>query len=676
MRINILYSLILMCILAAMPYVSSGSSVAAYVTVGCPFSVQMHTLPVYPQGSVITVNYTIKTIAQCSISNLNGYFSLAESGNNELNTSQSVSTVSQTPSTYPININTNTLPTGNYTAEIYFKNSGFSDSSSSNFKLLPPANLVITSLATGPANLTSPIYIYLTVNNSGYYAANSIKLNLSVTGPESSSITQTLSSLSPAQSENTVIIMDNATSLPGKYHVEANVTYSSNNALVKTSDSTTYVVKGRSSSVGPAPTTSGGVVSQIRKSQLVSSIPNVNIVSSPLYISTTSGQAVMSILGFQGSVSGNTTVFMQVPKEYSGILSLSADSMRLSENETQYVQMMFNPVSISPGTYLIPLNITEIAPNGNSANKTEYFEFVSYSQKTLSSSLPVLVSQQVQIINSSSAAQTTITITSLSNATITNATLYTSIPLSVGNLSQISAYGLPNNITATNLGYTIKWSIPMLLPNEPIYTYYNIKKPNDQLSLSRIQNIFTAPSTATKSSILDVIGIKAPILYQNSSGVIEVSALYTGTSDSQIKCALSNIQDMTVPNPALYINATPNELVNCDFNIMAKNITGTFPLMLTIYVQGFEYNESVPVVILPSQINSVSSYSSNYSILSFLGTYEPELISGGIIALIIIVIFIAIRIIFSLPRDDEYTRNRMIRIRDQIRRSEGESEDA
>ena len=676
MRINILYSLILICILAAMSYASSGSSVAAYVTVGCPFSVQMHTLPVYPQGSVITVNYTIKTIAQCSISNLNGYFSLAESGNNELNTSQSVSTVSQTPSTYPININTNTLPTGNYAAEVYFKNSGFSNSSSSNFKLMPPANLIITSLATGPANLTSPIYIYLTVNNSGYYAANSIKLNLSVTGPESSSITQSLSSLSPAQSENTVIIIENVTSLPGKYHVEANVTYSSNNALVKTSDSTTYVVKGRSSSVGPAPTTSGGVVSQIGKSQLVSSIPNVNIVSSPLYISTTSGQAVMSILGFQGSVSGNTTVFMQVPKEYSDILSLSADSMRLSENETQYVQMMFNPVSISPGTYLIPLNITEIAPNGNRANKTEYFEFVSYSQKTLSSSLPVLVSQQVQIINSSSAAQTTITITSLSNATITNATLYTSIPLSVGNLSQISAYGLPNNITATNLGYTIKWSIPALLPNEPIYTYYNIKKPNDQLSLSRIQNIFTAPSTATKSSILDVIGIKAPILYQNSSGVIEASVLYTGTSDSQIKCALSNIQDMTVPNPALYINATPNELVNCDFNIMAKNITGTFPLMLTIYVQGFEYNESVPVVILPSQINSVSSYSSNYSILSFLGTYEPELISGGIIALIIIVIFIAIRIIFSLPRDDEYTRNRMIRIRDQIRRSEGESEDA
>ena len=676
MRINILYSLILMCILAAMSYASSGSSVAAYVTVGCPFSVQMHTLPIYPQGSVITVNYTIKTIAQCSISNLNGYFLLAESGNNELNTSQSVSTVSQTPSTYPININTNTLSTGNYTAEIYFKNSGFSNSSSSNFKLLPPANLVITSLATGPANLTSPIYIYLTVNNSGYYAANSIKLNLSVTGPESSSITQSLSSLSPAQSENTVIIIDNVTSLPGKYYVDANVTYSSNNALVKTSDSTTYVVKGRSSSVGPAPTTSGGVVSQIGKSQLVSSIPNVNIVSSPLYISTTSGQTVMSILGFQGSVSGNTTVLMQVPKEYSDILSLSADSMRLSENETQYVQMMFNPVSISPGTYLIPLNITEIAPNGNSANKTEYFEFVSYSQKTLSASLPVLLSQQVQIVNSSSAAQTTITITSLNNATVTNATLYTSIPLSVGNISQISAYGLPNNITATNLGYTIKWSIPLLLPNEPIYAYYNIKKPDNQLSLSHIQNIFNAPSTATKSSILDVIGIKAPILYQNSSGVIEMSALYTGTSDSQIKCALSNIQDITVPNPVLYVNATPNELVNCDFNIMAKNITGTLPLMLTIYVQGFEYNESVPVVILPSQIKSVSSYSSNYPILSFLGTYRSELISGGIIALIIVAILIAIRTISSLPRDDEHTRNRMIRIRDQIRRSEGKSEDA
>ena len=667
----LLIPVVLSCFLYA-----SNSAVSASVTIGCPFYLKINTLPVYPQGSVITVNYTIKTMAACSISNLNGYLLLTENGNTELNESQSVATVNQISANYQISINTNTLPTGNYAAELYFKNSGFSNSSSSDFQLLPPANLVVTSIATGPVNFSSPIYIYLTVTNDGYYAANSVNLNLSITGPESSYVKQNLSSLSPLQSENTIMVINNATSIPGKYLVHANITYSSNNALAKASNSITYTVNGRILTVGPAPVTSSGIITQIGKSPLISSIQNTYITSSPLYISTVSDQKVLSMLGLQDKINQNITIFMNVPKEYSKILSLSTYGMQLSGNATQYVQMVFNPTSIPPGTYLIPLNITEIAPNGNSANKTEYFEFVSYSQKTLSSSLPVLVSQQVQIINSSSAAQTTITITSLSNATITNATLYTSIPLSVGNLSQISAYGLPNNITATNLGYTIKWSIPMLLPNEPIYTYYNIKKPNDQLSLSRIQNIFTAPSTATKSSILDVIGIKAPILYQNSSGVIEVSALYTGTSDSQIKCALSNIQDMTVPNPALYINATPNELVNCDFNIMAKNITGTFPLMLTIYVQGFEYNESVPVVILPSQINSVSSYSSNYSILSFLGTYEPELISGGIIALIIIVIFIAIRIIFSLPRDDEYTRNRMIRIRDQIRRSEGESEDA
>ena len=115
--------------------------------------------------------------------------------------------------------------------------------------------------------------------------------------------------------------------------------------------------------------------------------------------------------------------------------------------------------------------------------------------------------------------------------------------------------------------------------------------------------------------------------------------------------------------------------MNCDFNISAKNTTGTIPLALTIYVQGFEYNESVPVVILPSQISPASTYSSNYPILSFLGTYRSELISGVIIALIIVGIFIAIRKISSLPKDDEYTRNRMIRIRDQIRRNEGKSDD-
>ena len=114
--------LLISVVLASLSYASS-SAVSASVTVGCPFSVQLHTLPVYPQGGTIAVNYTVKTMAVCSISNLNGYFVLIENGNTELNASQSISTVNQISSTYPININTNTLPTGNYTAEIYFTSS-------------------------------------------------------------------------------------------------------------------------------------------------------------------------------------------------------------------------------------------------------------------------------------------------------------------------------------------------------------------------------------------------------------------------------------------------------------------------------------------------------------------------------------------------------------------------
>lgn len=671
--------LLISVVLASLSYASS-SAVSASVTVGCPFSVQLHTLPVYPQGGTIAVNYTVKTMAVCSISNLNGYFVLIENGNTELNASQSISTVNQISSTYPININTNTLPTGNYTAEIYFTSSGFANSSSSNFQLLPPANLVITSLETGPANFSSPIYIYLTVKNDGYYAANSIGLNLSVTGPKSSYITQNLSSLSPSQSENTVVIMNNVTSIPGKYYVDANVTYSSNNALVKTSSSTTYMIKARNSStVGPVPTTSGGIVSQIGNLQFVSSTSNVYVASAPIYISTVSKQEVISLLGLEARISGNVTVLLSVPKAYSNILSLSADSMQLSDKETQYVQMVFNPASVSPGTYLVPLNITEISSDGSRMSKMEYFEFVSYSQNASSGNLPILISQQVQVLNSSSSADATIQIISLNNATITNATLYTSIPLNVGNLSQISAYGIPNNITRTDTGYTIKWSIPMLIPNQPTYAYYTINRPNNQLSLAHMQNVFSAPSPIEKSSVLDVVSIQAPILYQNSNGVIEVSALYTGTSNPQIKCVLSATQAVTVQNPVLYINATPNELVNCNFNITAKNFTGTIPLELNIYVQGFEYNESVPVVILPSQIRSASAaqsnYSANYPILAFITTYRSEVIIGGIVVLIIAGILIALRIISSLPKDDEYTRNRMMRIRDQIRRNEGKQND-
>ena len=666
----LLIPVVLSCFLYA-----SNSAVSASVTIGCPFYLKINTLPVYPQGSVITVNYTIKTLAQCSISNLNGYLLLTENGNTELNESQSVATVNQISANYQISINTNTLPTGNYAAELYFKNNGFENSSSSDFQLLPPANLVVTSIATGPVNFSSPIYIYLTVTNDGYYAANSVNLNLSITGPESSYVKQNLSSLSPLQSENTIMVINNATSIPGKYLVHANITYSSNNALAKASNSIIYTVNGRILTVGPAPVTSSGIITQIGKSPLISSIQNTYITSSPLYISTVSDQKVLSMLGLQDKINQNITIFMNVPKEYSKILSLSTYGMQLSGNATQYVQMVFNPTSIPPGTYLIPLNITEISPNGNKVNKTEYFDFVSYSQKAVSGNLPVLISQQVQVTNSSSTAQTTITITSSNNATITNATLYTSIPLGVGNLSQITAYGLQNNITRTALGYTIKWDVPLLMPNSPVYAYYTINKPDSQLSLAHIQNVFSAPSTVAKSSILDIVSIKAPILYQYSNGVIEVSALYTGTSDSQVKCVLSNTQGMSVPNPVIYINATPNELLNCNFNVTAKNFTGTIPLALTIYVQGFEYNESVPVVILPSQNGAAPISQSNYPILSFLATYKPEVITGIIVVIVIVGILIAIRILSSLPKEDEYTKNRMIRIRDQIKRNEGKYND-
>lgn len=671
MRMKSLYYLILMCILAGMPYASS-NLITANVNVNCPYGIHLSVLPVYPRVGTIHANYTANTLSTCSVSGVSGYFSLINNGITVLNYSQSINQITQNVLTNQLIVNSLAIPSGNYTAEIYLQKGSYENSSTVNFELLPPANLSITSFTAGPANLSAPISLYSTIINNGYYAANSINLNLHLTGPVSFNLTRTINPLSPGQDENALITLYNATSIPGTYTVTENLTYSSDNAnILSPSKTLTYTVLPipKHSAGNPFPVTSGGSVSNVVTHPSISSTSNIYVVAAPLYVSTNYGSSIISLLGLKG-ILGNYTVSLSVPDNFSKMLLLSTNRLTLQNESTQYVQLVFNSTSAKPGTYIIPLNITYLSSTGQVRNAVDYLDFVSSTMNT--NSPPVSISQQVMIINSSSSAQATIDIVSASNSIIRNATLYTYIPLSVGNISQISAYGLPNNITATKTSYLIKWYAPIIYPNQPVYAYYNIKKPVSQLPLSNIQNIFSSPSQTNQSSIMKIVAVSLSNIYQNSNGTLTLSVLYTGTAEQQIKFSLSGTQNISISDPIAYINATPNELITHTFRISDDNYTGTAVSTLSVSTLGASYSQPVEINLLQTPAAITSKQLSGYPIITFMLIYRQWIIAAVIAIVLITMAIFAIKSVRSARFRPKDSRTRIIRLREHIKRTESD----
>ena len=282
------------------------------------------------------------------------------------------------------------------------------------------------------------------------------------------------------------------------------------------------------------------------------------------------------------------------------------------------------------------------------------------------------MSEQVQIINSSSSAQATIDIASTSGRVIRNATLYTYLPLSIGNISQISAYGLPNNITASKNSYLIKWDVPALYPNQSVYAYYNIKKPASQVSLSYIQNTFSSPSNTNQSGILKIISIYISNIYQNSNGTVAVTALYTGTSEQQVRFTLSGTQNMSIANPVAYINATPNELITHTFKIADDNYTGTVITALSVSTPGAAYNRSIEIEMLQTPATVVSKQLSGYPLITFALSYRQWIFAGVIAIVLAVIIIFAIRSAKAARFRPGDSRARIIRLREHIKRTESD----
>ena len=541
-------------------------------------------------------------------------------------------------------------------------------------KIIKPENLSITNLTSAlELPYGSQLRFAIGLRNPDEYSATNIILNISITGPEAYNTLLPLQSLLPGQSSNASMLVSGFTPPSGSYLMSAVASYHTGNLVNFTNRQyLSFSVLGqplhRSSSPAPLPQTGSGGTSEPLPLP-GATLPGLSLGALPISASAVVGQGTYAQLDFVSNSSYGENVSLSVNKSFSGLLSLSQVQGYLPPGGNLGVQALFqSSANTTPGTYIIPVNVS-IRPASGGASKSEmiYPEFSLYQN-----SYGIQLLGQSYLLNSSSTESGIIEIINNGNATINNATLSTLLPLrSAENLSSISAYGMPNNISLTSEGYAINWRVSSLPRKRELTAYYNIYKPSDITLLVHPQNIFTEASPIVSSSVIRVLDLGASSFYPNSSGDIYTSLLYTGVSPSAMNIYLTGPTGFSIYSPSANFSVTPNQEVSKKFYINVGNSTGTSVFYMYVSAGGYNSTYSIPVVIIspeggarPNQTASSNNASRPYPL--------PILPYALSILLIFSLVYIAYMHSLRKPKVNREKAMELSRLRERIRRETDE----
>ncbi|MDE1857342.1 MAG: hypothetical protein KGH98_04690, partial [Candidatus Micrarchaeota archaeon] len=304
------------------------NTVTANVNVFCPFAVTLNALPVYARVGNYIFNYSIESLASCSISSLGGDFTLTYTSNGAvlLTDPITIGTVTQTNTLYYTSpVNTLALPSGNYVAEVAFSNSFESNSSSKNIELLDPVNITVENFSTSSSvTQDGPITFDVGLKNVGEFASGTIGINMLIVGPQVYRISQSAGALSPSQGEVVAITLTTVTSTVGSYNALVNATYLSNSVVeVSNNMTTTFSVS------SPAAPSGGGGPPVKKPANVITPVSGVSFTSMPLYTSLSQGSTSTGVFGFLNT--GNQAEFVNVSVSNSllGYVSFSSNTVYL-----------------------------------------------------------------------------------------------------------------------------------------------------------------------------------------------------------------------------------------------------------------------------------------------------------------------------------------------------------
>ncbi len=651
--------------------VFSSSSLSANVNVICPFKITFNSFSTYIKYTQIPINYFIISQYNCNIGNISGYLNVTSENSNSIKYEKYL-TLSNLKNEYnsTITLNTSSFP-NNSTINISFSGENFYNTTKKSLSLILPANIVISKFVAVPnqTNVNSQIIFSITLSNTGALASNNIIMNLSIFGPTSNNFKYLEPALSPGESENiSIIAPENLTLTPGIYNATLKLSFNTSDysnligyiqkRIVYTIIQNQYSTQGSSS---PSP----------KLKNLITSFPQLSILNIPIYVSTGQGTETTSSLKIFNTGSVPEILNMSVPQNFSKIISFSSKNIYITSDSSLSISLNFIGSNLSPGFYIIPINITAHILNGTSETQEEFVTLDIYNNTQLKPS----ISTQVILTNNTADAFGTIYISAPLNKSLSNITLITKLPLSSAkNISQIFAYGVQNNLTTSNGYYNINWYIPYLQKGQSTYAYYQIKNISDQSFLQNTQNIFAAQSNLTPLSNLDILKINVPTFYANSTNHLNITSLYTGTTNSKVSFILSNYGSLNIENPIQTFNVSPNKLFYTNFNISTNSSSGTMLVALLIKGTNINYSYSIPILVT-NKINSTQI--NNKKIQNTTNSTAPSFgyfINSTTIYLSVTLLFLFILILSLLIKinKSKYNKERsqeLRKIKDQIERN-------
>jgi hypothetical protein len=563
-------------------------AVNASINAVCQFAVYPGHQVVYPLLSNISVKFMVQDLANCSIASMPGSMLVSyKNGTTALNLTSNFYNFTDTETQYYFPASFNGLVQGNYSASVKLvETSNYSNSTTMPLTLLNPPNVTVSNALVANVAYGAPLQLSLKLFNNGSLSSNVVTLYLKINGTKSFNYSYGLSAIAPNQSIPVVLALSNITNVPGPYNIYINAAFTQyGRRFVSNTVHANYTV--------PSPPSSSKIPSNRTKTP-IARLPYLEITTVPVYSLIPYGTSAVSSLGLKNIITQSETVTLGINSTYSSLMSLSATSLALKPNQTELVQVYANGKTTKPGSYVVPISINATLANGTSSLQTEYVSFTVYNKTNSTAS----INYNVNLQNDTSSALGTVTVSSAANASLKNTTLLTIIPKAeVSSANDINAYGLPNRLEVVNNSYYIIWNISSIPASKQVIVYYSITNPQSQSLLSNIQNILYSPSSIPFLKLFKITSISLPTLFTNTSGVMNVSAIYTGILPSTLTLYLVGSSGVKTINASYSQSIIPNQQVFHSFKIASGPVPGTYLLYLYASAAGATYNYTLPLLV-------------------------------------------------------------------------------
>ncbi len=639
------------------------SSLSANATVICPFTVTAkpsHANYTYLKPQGINITYTVGTTVDCSIASMQGYLNLSTEGNTAVFKSYplNITSVSNTAKLSSFPLNSSALPTGRINVNVSFSTFHFYNYSDTYFELLSPANMLIANFSATSVSTGSPEQFTLGLSNKANFSAENVFIHINVTGPHNFSLEYAIGNFTPYPTSKVYqFVAANLTSLQGSYKASAYLSYeSSGKNYTSPYFNISYSVSAPPSHHVAPP-----------KIHIIPQIPNVDIISMPLYIGLVPNATYTELIGVKNSGNATEVLNISLPSYFSSLFLLSASSISLLPGQSAYIEVSPTLSALkSPGIYDVPVNLSA-SINNKTVSKSQIVSYIIYSN----SSKPD-IGYSVISTNNTRNATATVSIRNPSNKSVSGMVAHTFIPsLLVSNASDVLAFGLPSSITYSNGEYEITWQLPSMPPHGTIYGYIRLINLSNPYLLYNIQNSLLSP-VYTQPNLLSIISYSAPALEVNQSGNITINLLYTGPTITNISTLLTGPPMLNITGPSNnkkaglpFYTATiyPGELLRDNFTVKSSK-SGTITTTFFASIPGENASSNIQLLVIPipstppaPKLNGIAAIQS--LIHGALASY-PFLLY--LIPLIIILLLLTYAYLFYRTRP-KYRKGREIALR-------------